>query len=57
MYFCRNQLQIPFAKIGDIFGRDHTTVMSSVKQIQKGIDSNNDEILSPYSAIAKKLKR
>ncbi len=57
MYFCRNLLNIPYAKIGDIFCRDHTTVMSSVKQIQKGIDSENKEIATPYTSIAKKLKR
>jgi chromosomal replication initiator protein len=57
MYFCRTLLAIPFAKIGDIFGRDHTTVMSSVKQIKKGLDSENEEVANPYTSIGKKLKR
>lgn len=35
MYFCREHLKLPYMKIGDIFSRDHSTVMSSVKQIQK----------------------
>lgn len=35
MYLCREKLKLPFQKIGELFGRDHSTVMSSVKQIQK----------------------
>lgn len=43
MYFCREKLKLPFQKIGDLFGRDHSTVMSSVKQIQKSIDEKKIE--------------
>ena len=39
MFLCRERLKLPFQKIGDIFGRDHSTVMSSVRQIQKSTDS------------------
>lgn len=56
MHFCRAQLKLPFAKIGDIFGRDHSTVMSSVKLIQKGIDNNIPEIITSWNAIFKKMK-
>lgn len=38
MYCCRNRLKMPFQKIGELFGRDHSTVMSSVKIVQKAID-------------------
>ncbi|MBX7065981.1 MAG: ATP-binding protein [Parachlamydiales bacterium] len=38
MYYCREKLKLPFQKIGELFGRDHSTVMSSIKQIQKGVD-------------------
>lgn len=38
MYFCREKLKLPFQKIASLFQRDHSTVMSSVKQIQKAID-------------------
>ena len=38
MYLTRNKLKLPFQKIGKLFSRDHSTVMSSVRQIQKGID-------------------
>lgn len=38
MYLCRKHLKIPFQKLGEIFGRDHSTVMSSFKQIEKAAD-------------------
>ncbi len=38
MYFCRERLGLPFQKIGELFGRDHSTVMSSIKQTQKSIE-------------------
>jgi chromosomal replication initiator protein len=43
MYYCRDRLKMPFQKIGDLFGRDHSTVMTSVKQIQKAIEENKIE--------------
>lgn len=56
MYLCRHQLKMPFMKIGDLFDRDHSTVMTSVKQIQKAIDENNLEIIRSWHTILKKLK-
>lgn len=41
MYLCRERLKLPFQKIGEIFGRDHSTVMSSIKLIQKGIEDQS----------------
>ncbi len=35
MYLCRQLLKLPYMKIGDLFSRDHSTVMSSMKQIEK----------------------
>lgn len=34
MYLCREKLKLPYQQIGQIFGRDHSTVMSSVKLVQ-----------------------
>lgn len=56
MYLCRTMLTIPFMKIGDLFVRDHSTVMSSVKLIQKGIDSGDREIVDQVTFIKKKLR-
>lgn len=35
MYLCREKLKLPFQKIGEIFDRDHSTVMTSIDQIRK----------------------
>lgn len=56
MYFCRNELKLPFTKIGRYFSRDHSTVMSAIRQIQKGVDSQDKEISPALSAIHKKLR-
>lgn len=48
MYFCREFLKLPYMKIGHIFSRDHSTVMSSVKQIEKNA-------FEPKSDVAKAL--
>jgi len=56
MHICRNHLQMPYMKIGDLFSRDHSTVMASVKQIQKGIDNNDPEISGVVIGILKQLK-
>jgi chromosomal replication initiator protein len=33
MYLVREMLDLPFAKVGKVFGKDHTTVMSAVEKI------------------------
>ncbi len=55
MFFCRNRLGIPFTKIGELFSKDHSTVMSSVRLIQEGVECNNKEIAAAHHGIAKKL--
>ena len=55
MYLCREKLKIPFMKIGDIFSRDHSTVMTSVKFIQKSLDENHQEITGAWHSILKKF--
>lgn len=44
MYLCRERLKMPFQKIGEHFHRDHSTVMSSVKQIQKNLEEKKLEL-------------
>lgn len=56
MHFCRQELKLPYLKIGELFSRDHSTVMSSVKLIQKGMDAGDEEIVIPCRAIMKKIK-
>lgn len=55
MFLCRNELKMPFAKIGRLFGRDHSTVMTSTKQIQKGMEEGIHEIRSHLAEITKKI--
>lgn len=56
MYFCRHELKLPFLKIGELFSRDHSTVMSSVKLVQKGMDGSEEEVTGPCRAIMKKMR-
>jgi chromosomal replication initiator protein len=57
MHLCRQQLNLPYMKIGDIFARDHSTVMASVKQVQRGLETKSHEIAAPLSGILKILER
>jgi chromosomal replication initiator protein len=56
MHLCRDQLKMPFMKIGDLFSRDHSTVMSSVKSIQKSLDQDDRELTGIWQLILKKLQ-
>lgn len=56
MHLCRQHLKLPFMKIGTLFGRDHSTVMSSIKHIQKAIDQDDREIRTAWHSIYKKLQ-
>jgi chromosomal replication initiator protein len=56
MHLCREKLKLPYMKIGDLFSRDHSTVMASVKHIQQGLESDDRDIAGAWHAIAKKLQ-
>lgn len=55
MYLCRNRLKMPFMKIGDVFSRDHSTVMSAIKRIEEALQENDQDIHSANSSISKKI--
>lgn len=55
MHLCRNKLKMPYMKIGDIFSRDHSTVMASVKHIQKSLDQNAQPISGDWHTVVNKL--
>ena len=55
MFFCRQNLRMPFIKIGELFSRDHSTVMSSVKVIQKALDNSERDIIDSHNALSKKI--
>jgi chromosomal replication initiator protein len=54
-YLCRSLLKMPFIKIGDFIGRDHTTVMSSVKLIETHLKNNDPEYLKLIENIKKTI--
>jgi chromosomal replication initiator protein len=54
MYLCRQELKLPFQAIGQIFCRDHSTVMSSVKQIEMRIEASDKELLSSLAEFQSK---
>lgn len=56
MHICREKLKIPFMKIGDLFSRDHSTVMASIKHIQKALEGDHRDIAGAWHAILKKLQ-
>lgn len=56
MHLCREELHLPYMKIGDIFSRDHSTVMSSVNRVTKGLEEKHQEIVSSLSNIIKRLE-
>lgn len=56
MSLCREKLKMPFMKIGDLFSRDHSTVMASVKQVQQSLEQDQREISSAWHAILRKLQ-
>ncbi len=45
MYLLRMKLKLPYVKIGEIFSRDHSTVMTSVKLVQHKIRTKDTETL------------
>ncbi len=56
MYLCRTLLRMPFPKIGQLFSKNHSTVISSVRVIQKEIDEANPEFINQLNAVQKKLR-
>lgn len=55
MYLCRSTLQLSLQKIGDLFGRHHTTVLSSVENIEERLSQNDPTLSSDYNALRKAL--
>lgn len=51
MYLCRKELRLPFTKIGSLFGRDHSTVMTSIKQVQKRLEAHDPEMKASIAHI------
>jgi chromosomal replication initiator protein len=56
MYLCRQYLNLSYPKIGQLFKRDHSTVITSVKAIQKEMEEkSNNKTISSILEIRKTL--
>lgn len=55
MYLCRSRLKLPYQAIGSLLERDHSTVMSSIKRIQKMQDTRDEEVVSALEFVAQQL--
>jgi chromosomal replication initiator protein len=55
MYLCREELRLPFQAIGRLFERDHSTVMTSVKLIEKKLHDVDKELLTSLAEIRRHL--
>ncbi len=56
IYICRSQLHLSFNKIGRIFSRDHSTIMTSVKKISKKVADKDRKITELLGAAQALLK-
>ncbi|MGA8164688.1 MAG: DnaA/Hda family protein [Waddliaceae bacterium] len=55
MYLCREKLKASYTSLGKLFFRNHSTIMTGIKQIKEGIENNDKEITGPFCSIEKKL--
>lgn len=55
MFLLRKELKMPFMKIGSIFSRDHSTVMSSIKNVEKHIGNQDPDISMYLTQVQRKL--
>lgn len=55
VFFCRKFLKLPYQKIGKLFSRDHSTIMSSEKFIIKELEKNSREMVQNVAMISRKL--
>lgn len=53
MYLCRSLLKMPYLRIGHLFSRDHSTVMTSVKQVEEKLQQKDPEYCSAKAEILK----
>lgn len=55
MYLCRENLGMSYVKIGNVFSRDHSTVMSSIKQVCLALNNINSDFAFSIKQIKESL--
>ena len=56
MHLCRDRLALPYLKIGSLFSRDHSTVMTAVKHVEKKVSEQDPELGRALISIDKDLQ-
>ena len=56
MHLCRHKLESPYLKIGALFSRDHSTVMTAVKHIEKKILEQDPQLSAALAEIQKEIQ-
>jgi chromosomal replication initiator protein len=56
MYLCRHKTKMPYTQIGQFFHRDHSTVMSSVSNVQTRQEESDKELIATLQMLSKKLE-
>ncbi len=56
MHLCRHKLGLPYLKIGSLFSRDHSTVMTAVKHVEKKVSEQDPEMGGALVSIEKDLQ-
>ena len=55
MFMLRNELKLPYIKIGNIFDKDHSTVISSIKRVEERIKSRDHVTINHINQLKIKL--
>jgi chromosomal replication initiator protein len=55
MFLIRKHLKAPFMRIGELFHKNHSTVMSAIRQIEKGIPDASSDVGSAVASIEIRL--
>ena len=56
MYLCRQMLKMPYTKIGETFSRDHSTVMSAIRQVEKQLKEPESSMGQNLQLAMRKIK-
>ena len=51
MFLIRKHLKAPFMRIGELFSKNHSTVMSAIRQVEKGIPDPSSDVGSALASI------
>ena len=55
MHLCRELLNMPYTKIGELFTRNHSTVMTSCRQVKNSLTSKSSDVQQSIAQIQHSL--